>query len=71
MTHETAEEFIVSYCAYHKTTRENFDKYKVALPCDCEEGGGPTHWAAILNQPHFIADHNEFHNPLTRGKEEA
>ncbi len=29
----------------------------VAMLCSCEEGGGPVHWAAIINDEESIADH--------------
>ena len=29
----------------------------IAMPCTCEDGGGPTHWVAIRNIPAAIKAH--------------
>ena len=52
----TKEQFISGYCERSHITRESFDKYQVALPCDCEADicNG---WAAVSNKPDFIKDH--------------
>ena len=58
-TNETEAEFKKRY-----QTPTNFDDIYVALPCDCEDGGGPTHWAAIWkNEPLLIQHHLEFCAP--------
>lgn len=44
-------------------TKEDFEarcckgKDKVVMPCTCEAGGGPTHWAGIRDSPQAIQDH--------------
>ena len=53
---ETKEQFIERYCRETKTTWEKLSKYKVVLPCHCEEVDGP-HWAMVQNDPDVIADH--------------
>lgn len=53
---ETQAEFEKRYAeeyAYPVVWGEN----KVSMPCTCEYGGGPTHWAAIINTPEMIELH--------------
>jgi hypothetical protein len=68
LTAETKEEFIAAYCANHNrpghvATPEYLAKYKVILPCNCEEAGGPWHWAVVSNDPYLVRTHNLFYNP--------
>lgn len=56
-TSETKEQFMERY------GRDIFEKYKIALPCDCEDGGGPTHWAAVHRDPQMVHDHLELYAP--------
>ena len=58
---ETKEQFIARYCG-----PENMDfthGIMVVLPCDCEDGGGPTHWAAVRNTPEMIQLHLDLYAP--------
>lgn len=57
ITIESKEAFIARYCAGSRMARDRFDRRMVAMECTCEEGGGPTHWAAISNNPLSIQDH--------------
>lgn len=52
---KSKEQFEADYLATHP--RAVFGQTVVAMPCTCEEGGGPTHWAAIRNTPEAIEDH--------------
>lgn len=45
-TEETKEQFIERYVT-HPRSPDIFENDMIALPCDCEDGGGPTHWAAL------------------------
>jgi len=36
----------------------------ISLPCNCEDGGGPWHWAAVKNSPEDIARHNAAYGPF-------
>lgn len=51
---ETKEEF---EARYSMDNPDIFKTRRVAMPCSCEEGGGPVHWAAIHNDEESIADH--------------
>jgi hypothetical protein len=57
ITIESKEAFIARYCANSRIIRDRFDARMVAMECTCEDGGGPTHWAAIFNNPLSIQDH--------------
>ena len=61
-TEETKEQFMARYSTAAGFP-DIFETHKIALPCDCDDGGGPNHWAAILRDPEFIADHLQFHAP--------
>jgi len=52
---ETRQEFETRYADGMPGTF--FGSTHVSLPCTCEDGGGPTHWAAIRNTPDAIEDH--------------
>jgi len=56
-TAETVDHFKARYL--RRFPKTIFGKTKVVLACTCEDGGGPTHWAAICNEPRAIADHLE------------
>lgn len=62
-TEETKQEFIERYMSGRQKPNGTFAKFKIALPCDCDDGGGPTHWAAIPRDPMLIAHHLQFHAP--------
>lgn len=36
-----------------------FGRTHISIPCSCEDGGGPWHWAAVKNNPEAIEDHFE------------
>jgi hypothetical protein len=59
---ETKEQFIKRY-EENPEVPELFQKYKIALPCDCEDGGGPTHWAAVSRDPFMVKTHLELYAP--------
>lgn len=62
-TKETKEQFMERYVAYSKML-DIFKKYMIALPCDCEDGGGPTHWAAVSRTNAGLIRHQlDFHAP--------
>lgn len=54
---ETQAEFEARYNARYRSVV--FGEDMVSLPCTCEEGGGPTHWAAVRNVPEAIKEHRE------------
>ena len=57
MTPEPVEQFMREYRVSHKNAV--FGGNVVAMKCTCEDGGGPTHWAAIRNTPEAIENHIE------------
>jgi hypothetical protein len=60
---ETKEEFIERY--NKMDCHHDYDpSIMVIMPCDCEEGGGPTHWAALYRIPSMIRHHLEFNAPV-------
>lgn len=61
-TEETREEFMERYGA-GATPLGLFEQWKIALPCDCEDGGGPTHWAAVYRDPMTVRIHLELYAP--------
>ncbi len=62
-TEETKEQFMERY-ATHSRKPDIFENDKIALPCDCEDGGGPTHWAALRQDvPGLIGHHLVFCAP--------
>jgi len=61
-TEETKEEFMGRYHSEWKGYNI-FPKHKIALPCDCQDGGGPTHWAAVQRDAEFVALHLELYAP--------
>jgi len=63
MSEETKNQFIERYVKQIGWSLEEFQKYMVALPCNCEVGGGPTHWAAVRRWPVTIRHHLEFDAP--------
>ena len=63
MPTNSREAFEASYRLTHP--QASFGDNMVALPCTCEDGGGPTHWAAIRNTADAIAAHHE-HEQLLR-----
>lgn len=52
---ETREEFERRYRVIFP--RAVFGQTHLSLECTCEDGGGPTHWAAIGNTPEMIRFH--------------
>lgn len=71
-TEETRSDFEAHYNESHRqraasvTVRnpfssvDPFDWFKdrmISMPCTCDDGGGPTHWAAIGNNPRSIRAH--------------
>ncbi len=62
----TKDEFIAGYCERSKVTWESLSKYKVALPCACNEDYCDG-WAMVSNQPHLIEDHMRFYAPQSTG----
>ena len=66
---ETQEQFIERYERRYPRAFSSGDM--VAMPCTCEDGGGPTHWAAIPNIPEGIAEHLEFERFLAEERNNA
>ena len=58
-TKETREEFEERYSK--QSPGVVFGENMISLPCDCEDGGGPTHWAAVRNNSDAIEVHNELY----------
>jgi len=61
---ETREEFERRYALAASTPAELaqrvvFGETHVSMECTCDDGGGPTHWVAIFNDPESINDHLE------------
>lgn len=54
-TTETKADFEMRYRS--SETGAVFGTNRVAMPCTCEDGGGPTHWAAVRNTPEAIDEH--------------
>jgi len=59
---ETKEQFVERY-SKGSATQGVFDNHRIAMPCDCEDGGGPTHWAAIRRDTENVEHHLQFHAP--------
>jgi hypothetical protein len=57
---ETKDQFIDRYSGGKP---DEFSKYHVALPCDCECGEGSTHWAAVRKDFQSVKDHLELYAP--------
>ena len=55
-------EFEKDYCERSKISIEEYRRWHVTLPCACDYEGCMG-WAAIWNQPDFIAHQKEFHSP--------
>ena len=62
---ETKEQFVEQYVAKRESVSsvDKFNDTYVVLPCDCEDGGGPTHWAAVRRDANLIEDHLELYAP--------
>ena len=62
---QTKEQFVERYVARSGSVSsvDEFNDTYVVLPCDCEDGGGPTHWAALRRIPEIVEDHLEFSAP--------
>jgi len=54
------EKFIKGYCEISNITREMYDKYFVALPCNCGDESCRG-WATISNNEESVKLHLEFH----------
>jgi len=52
---ESREQFEARYCKSYPYAV--FGKNVVSLACTCEDGGGPTHWAAVPNTDDAIREH--------------
>ena len=62
-TEETKEQFMERYAAHSKRP-DIFEDEMIALPCDCKDGGGPTHWAALSRGDlGLIRDHLDYYAP--------
>lgn len=65
---ETQAEFEARYL--EGFPRVVFGETVVAMPCTCEDGGGPTHWAGVNNTPGAVADHLEHESLLASNRGE-
>lgn len=63
------EEFERDYCEQKHITTEEYRRWFVTMPCACDYEGCQG-WAAIRNDPYFIADQKEFYSPkeVSRGE---
>ncbi len=59
---ETKQLFIQRYTDNSKHA-DLFQKHSVALPCDCQDGGGLTHWAAVSRDPFLVHIHLQYYAP--------
>lgn len=59
---ETKQQFIERYLESMGGKR-NFVDHLIALPCDCIDGGGPTHWAAVARDPLSVHSHLDLYAP--------
>ena len=62
MSNETRAEFELRYKS--EFPQVQWGKTYVAVPCTCEDGGGPTHWCAVRKTEEAIRDHVEHENLL-------
>ena len=58
----TKEEFIAEYCRHRDTLVEDALKYRVALPCACDEYKY-VHWAMVLKNGRCIESHMLYYSP--------
>ncbi len=56
----TKEEFTELCCRNGNSSRETFEKYRVALPCYCGDDSCRG-WASVQNDPEAIEEHMERH----------
>lgn len=64
----TKDEFIAVYCARSEMTRDEFVADLVALPCACGYEGCEG-WAAVLNEPDIVRNHNRVYGPRDEANE--
>lgn len=59
----TKETFIKQYCKNSQISKEEFEHYFIALPCNCgeKECNG---WAAVQNTNFAIKKHNKLYNKI-------
>lgn len=63
-TEENKEQFMERYQLANEKFPKIFENKMIALPCDCEDGGGQTHWAALSRTDlAMIKHHLEFCAP--------
>lgn len=55
-------EFEDNYTTRSNITKEQYNRWKVTLPCDCGENGCQG-WAAISREPDSIHHHCQFNFP--------
>ncbi len=61
-TEETKEQFMERYVNASRDC-DIFEKQFIVLPCDCEDGGGPTHWGAVRRDAEMIESHLDLYAP--------
>ena len=66
-TKETQVEFEMRY--KEKFPRVVFGEKMVSMSCTCEDGGGPTHWAAVRNSSRSIQEHLDFEEILSSNRD--
>ena len=57
--HVFEEEFEHQYEQYLPGGKIFWGISHISLPCSCEDGGGPWHWAAVQNTHEAISRHME------------
>ena len=58
----TKEEFIADYCGHTDMSVAEVMKYRVALPCACDEYKY-VHWAMVTKDEGLIKHHMSFNSP--------
>ncbi|MED3562348.1 hypothetical protein [Bacillus xiapuensis] len=59
----TKEEFEEKYCKESGITKQEYDKYEVTLPCNCDYEGCEG-WAAVTNTQYHIRAHMELYGNI-------
>lgn len=71
---ETQAEFESRVVAAMRENNERVREFGVdvvSLPCSCEDGGGPWHWAMVRNDQEQIAEHVEHEEILASLRDDS
>lgn len=58
---QTRQQFKEGYCKRMGMSIEEYDRYRITLPCKCDEG--KEHWASVLKDWDVIETHFELYFP--------